>query len=174
MEPEGSLPHSQQLATCPYPGPDQCSPYPPSHFLKIRCNISLIYLILSLGIPNGLFPSGFPTKTLYAPLLSPIRTTCPTHLILRDFITRIIFGEEYRSLNSALYSLLHSPASLSLLGPNILLSTLFSSTISLRSSLSVSNQVSHPYKTTSKIIVLYILLFIFLDSRLEDKRFCTE
>jgi hypothetical protein len=35
----------------------------------------------------------------------------------------------------------------------------------------VSNQVSHPYKTIRKIIVLYILIFTFLDSKLEDKIF---
>jgi hypothetical protein len=28
---------------------------------------------LRLGLPSGLFPSGFPTKTLYTPLSSPIR-----------------------------------------------------------------------------------------------------
>ena len=28
MEPEGSLPHSQSPATCPYPEPDQSSHYP--------------------------------------------------------------------------------------------------------------------------------------------------
>ena len=28
MEPEGSLPHSQEPATCPYPEPDQSSPCP--------------------------------------------------------------------------------------------------------------------------------------------------
>jgi hypothetical protein len=27
MEPEGSLPHSQVPDTCPYPQPDQSSPY---------------------------------------------------------------------------------------------------------------------------------------------------
>jgi hypothetical protein len=45
-----------------------------------------------------------------------------------------------------LCSLLHSPVTSSLLGPNIPLSTLFSNTLSLRSSLSVRDQVSHPYE----------------------------
>jgi hypothetical protein len=29
MEPEGSLPHSQELSTAPYPEPDQSSPHHP-------------------------------------------------------------------------------------------------------------------------------------------------
>ena len=44
-------------------------------------------LILSthqrLGLPSGLLPSGFPSKNLYTPLSSPIRTTCPAHLIIK-------------------------------------------------------------------------------------------
>ena len=56
---------------------------------------------LRLGLPSGLFPYGFPTKTLYTPLPSPIRATFPAHLILRDFITRTIWGEQYRSLSSS-------------------------------------------------------------------------
>ena len=52
-------------------------------------------LILSTHLRLGLLPTGFLTKTLYTPLPSPISATCPTHLILFDFITRTILGEEY-------------------------------------------------------------------------------
>jgi hypothetical protein len=38
----------------------------------------------------------------------------------------------------------------------------------------VRDQVSHPYKRTGKIIGLCTLIFVFLGSNLEDKRFCTE
>ena len=49
---------------------------------------------LRLGLPSVLFPSGFPTKTLYTPPpLSPIHATCPARLILLHFITRTILGE---------------------------------------------------------------------------------
>jgi hypothetical protein len=89
-------------------------------------------------------------------------------------MNRIIFVEEYGSLSSSLCGFLHYPVTSTLLGPNILLSTLSSNTHSVRFSINMSDQVSHPYKTKSNIIFLHILIFIFLDSKLEDKTFCTE
>ena len=112
-------------------------------------------------------PFRFPHQIPICTALSPIRATCYAHLIFLDLIPRTIFGEEHRSLSSSLCSFLHSPVTSSLLGPNILLGTLFSNTLSLRSSLNVSDQVSHPYQTTGKIIALCTLIFIFVDKILE-------
>jgi len=105
---------------------------------------------LRLGLPSGLVPSVFPTKTMYTPVFSTMRAICPAHPIL-DFITQTVLGEQYRSLSYSLCSFLHSPVTSSLLDPNILLNAIFSSILSLRSSLNVSDQVSHPYRTTGKI-----------------------
>jgi hypothetical protein len=58
---------------------------------------------------------------LYAPLSSPMRATCPAHLILLALITITILGEEYKPCSSSLCSFLHPPVTSSLLGPNILL-----------------------------------------------------
>jgi hypothetical protein len=58
-------------------------------------------------------------------------------------------------LSSSLYSFLQPPVPSSLLGPNILLRTLFSNTLSLRSSLNERDHVSHPYKTTCNIILRF-------------------
>ena len=100
----------------------------------------------------------------------PVRATCPVKLIILYVITRIMFGEVYRSLCSSLCGLHHSPVTSSLLGPNIFLSTLFSKALILCSSLDVTDQLSHPDMTTGKIVVLYYLIFIFLVSKPEDKK----
>ena len=131
---------------CPPPVPilSQINPVhtPTFHFPKIH----QIYLSshLHLVLPSGLFPSDFPTKTLYTPLLSPIGATCPAHLILLDFINLTKFGEQYRSLSSSLCSFLPSPLTSTLLG-QILSSTPYSQTPStyVPPSMSASKVHSH-------------------------------
>ena len=71
-------------------------------------SILILSTLLRLGLPSGLFPTGFHTKTLYAPLSSPIRATCPAHLSLLDFITRTILDHCINYLNSDRNFTLHS------------------------------------------------------------------
>jgi hypothetical protein len=60
MEPGGSLPHSQEPDTCPYPEPAQSSPCP--HSTSWR-PILILSSHLRLGLPSGRLPSVSPPKS---------------------------------------------------------------------------------------------------------------
>jgi len=111
--------------------------------------------ILSQRNPAHVSPPHF-LKIHFNIIFQSVPRSSKCCLIILDLITQIIFGEEYRAQSTLLCSLFYSPITSSLLGLNIFLST-----FSLPSSLTVSNQDLHPYKTTGKITVLYILSFYY-------------
>jgi hypothetical protein len=80
------------MSLYPYPQPDQTSLRPLPAALK---SILILSSHLCLGLASDILSSGFPTKPMYTPILSPISATCPAHLSLHYF-TRIICGEEFR------------------------------------------------------------------------------
>jgi hypothetical protein len=62
-----------------------------------------------MGLPSGLFPSGFPTKTSYSFLVPSMHATCPDHRTVFDLFTVIITGKVYRLWSSSLSSSLQPP-----------------------------------------------------------------
>jgi hypothetical protein len=104
-----------------------------------------------------LFPSGFPTITLYAHFHALIPDTRPARLVHLGLITPKILGEEYRSLSSKLCSLLHPPVTL---GPNIFVSILFPNTISPCYSMCETQFRTHTNEET-KLQFCNPLIFMF-------------
>jgi len=91
MEPEGSLPCSQKPATGPYPEPDESSSHVPTLF-SLR-TILILSSQLRLGLSNGVYHSGFPTKMLYAFLVSHVcYMTCPYYRPWSDHTNNVCWS----------------------------------------------------------------------------------
>lgn len=88
--------------------------------VKLNCKLLILCSHLHLGLPNGLFPSGFSTK---------IHSICLAHLNLLHFMI-LIFGNS-KIAEVGHYTTFFSHVDLFLLGQNILLSALSSNTPSV-------------------------------------------
>jgi len=102
MEPESSLRHSQVPISCPYSELDQSSPGLYPNYWR---SILILSFHLRLGLPSCL-SFRFPHQNLVYTSPLPHMFYMPRYLILLDLITRVIFDEEYRSLNYSLWSFL--------------------------------------------------------------------
>jgi len=116
MESENLLPHFKVFGIYCYPKSDRFQsllPHPTSwRFVLILC------YHLRLGLPSGLFPSGFSTKTLYE-----YTYTFPLYVLYAPSVSMFsIWSPDKYCASSSLCSFFQSPVTSSLLGPNILLS----------------------------------------------------
>ena len=135
--------------------------------------IFLLFSHLCLGLRKWSFPLRFshqsPVHT--SPLTNLCYITRPSHSS-RLYQPNNIWWGGVRNSRPLIMQFSPLPYYFVPLRPKYSPQHLILKNLSRRFSTTVRGQVSHPYKTTRKIIVLYIL--IFLDSKLEDKRFCTD
>jgi len=127
----------------------------PSYFLM---SVLILCSHLPVCLPSCLFPSGFPTKTLHAPPVSPIRATSP--------IT--ISAQQYNSRSFSLYSSRQSHVTPSVWGPNAFLDAVLWTTLGVCSCIDVRDQVSHPHKTT-RLCTTYCTLYILMQPAARQK-----
>ena len=142
MEPTGSLFCSKNQPPVPFLSQMNLVCSLLSHFFNMH---------LCLGLPSVIFPSSFCTKTLYVFLLSPVSAAVPASLIFQTML-----DGECKPWHSALHTFLHSTVTSFLIHWNISLSTLFSNTLSLCSSVTVNDQVAHPFKATCKATFIFL------------------
>jgi hypothetical protein len=129
-----------------------------SRVTRIQCtpvyasSLGLI-LILSFhrcqGILSDLLPSCFPDQNFVQCLVSPMRPTCSTHLIILDLIFLNNVWWWVLIMELLLLRLPSAPVTSYILGPNFISPPFLK--YNLCSCIRVEDQVSDPYKITRKI-----------------------
>jgi hypothetical protein len=148
MEPDGSLPCSQQPAIDPSLEPDE------SYHTLLHCFLKIHYNYRRLCFPGGFLPK-------FCMHFSFTRVTC---LPWSDHSNNIWWG--FKFWGSSCYNFLEPAVSSLLLGANLVLSPLFSDIPSLCFR-NVGDQDWHPYTTRAKLITLCVFIFQYSDGRRE-------
>ena len=146
-----------------------CAPPPLSTCWR---SILILSSHLCLGCPGGLFPSDFPTKIQYTSLspynlhVHPIRSSWFYHP------NNIVWGVQIIKLLIMYFS----PFPYYLVPPRPKYSPQHPILKHPQPKLlpECGWPCFTPYKTTGKIMALCILIFLFFDSKPENKRFCPE
>jgi hypothetical protein len=153
------LPRSKETATGIYTKPDESSPQ--NHPVSLRST-----LVVCIVLPFTSETSYYFFLQVFIQISVCITFTyhacympCPFNSTWLDYIYIIYIiitsGEGYNLWSSWVNIW-------SVLGPNIFLSSVSSNILSLCTSRNVRDQVSHPYRTTGKITVLYTVTYLGL------------
>ena len=169
MQVQGPWKVTEQVVLCSHHKPDESTSPPTvlSHFLKIRVNIIQPSLPRSSKwSPSFIYLHQHPVSSSLLPLMC--HTHYPLHTPLFDH-PRNIWGDVQ---TIKLLTVRSPPLSCYFLSDRDIFLSVFSNILSFCSSFTVRHQVSS--KTTGKLAVLYVSIFMLLDSKGEDGRFWTE
>lgn len=144
-----------------------------SHPVFLRSMV-ILSAHLCLHPSNNLFLSAFPTKILCAFLFFTIHNKQPTHPIMFELSILTIFSEGYKIWSLPLYKFSPFSCYCPPFKPKHLPRNPVFKSPWLAFFLSVRDQVSDSHKTMGKILVPYILILMFLDSKPEEKIFWME
>jgi hypothetical protein len=113
QEPDGSSPHSQKFATGPIQSQSNTIDTTPASLPKVYSESILPSTPCS---SERSLSFGLSYQNLVNFFSSPMRATCPAHLILIDLICLMILRDENKLWSSSLCNFLHSHVTSSLLG----------------------------------------------------------
>ena len=122
-------------------------------------SVFIISSYLCPVLPNGFFTHVSPNNPVCPLFLSTFQM--PPHIPPFSFNYPVTFSQQYWSWISPLCNLLRSTVSQFLSATNIFLSSLFSNTHSLCSSLSIRQHVLHPYINRQSFISVYINFYFW-------------
>jgi len=137
------------------------------HFPSPLIIILIFFSHLLQGLRCGLFRASQQNPCMHFP--SPPCIICSGHLILPDFITLVIFCDEYKSWESTLRNFYNLPVTFYFLCPGMYLSTLFLKTLCLW-----MHVIKYVYTYFTHFKWNISVVFLWRNSQYYQALFCVE